>query len=483
MKNIEDFYPLSPMQQGILFHTLSAPNSGVYFIQFSCTIHGDLNTSVFKRAWQQVVERHPLLRTSFLWEGIKEPVQVVHQQINLPWQQQDWQMLPDIKQQQHFEAFLQADRQQGFELSQASMMRLTLIQLSENSYQFIWSGHHLMMDGWSSSVLLEEVFAFYKAFKQGETLHLKKPRPYRDYVAWLQQQDFSQSELFWQEWLRGFTAVTSLRTNQKPNNSLNQSHDYDQQLLELSTATTTALQSFARQQQLTLNTLVQGAWALLLSLYSGEDDVVFGVVFAGRPTTLSGVASIVGPFVNTLPMRVQVEAEEFLIPWLKKLQAKQAQMQQYECTPLVKIQRWSDMPLGQPLFESVLNFQNYPQNLSVQQGLYEDLKLDNYRSFGKMNYPFYIDALPGQQLSMYFVYDSCGFDAATTAKVIKHFEIILCNFITQPQAQLNELLDNIPEIDKQQKIIQKRQQKEKHNQKLKNIRRKVIYALTETEEI
>jgi hypothetical protein len=483
MKNVEDFYPLSPMQQGILFHTLSAPTSGVYFIQFSCIIYGELNTSVFQNAWEQVVERHQLLRTSFLWEGIKEPVQVVHQQINLPWQQQDWRMLSTVEQQERFEALLKKDQQQGFELSQAPMMRLTLIQLAENSYQFLWSGHHLMMDGWSSTVLLEEVFAFYQALQQGEALDLEKPRSYRDYVAWQQQQDFSQSELFWQKWLKSFTVVTSLGTTQKPNNSLKQSHNYEQQLLDLSTATTTALQAFARQQQFTLNTLVQATWALLLSLYSGEDDVVFGVVVAGRLTMLSGVASIVGPFVNTLPMRMQVETEEFLIPWLKKLQAKQAQMQQYESTPLVKIQRWSDMPLGLPLFESVLNFQNYPQNLYSQKGLYGELKLDNYRSFGKMNYPFYIDALPGQQLSMYFVYNTCYFEAATVAKIIKHFETILCNLIVQPQAKLNELLDRVPEIDRQQKIIQKRQQKEKHNHKLKNIKRKVIYALNETEHL
>ncbi|MBD2435876.1 condensation domain-containing protein [Nostoc sp. FACHB-110] len=481
MQNIEDFYPLSPMQQGILFHTLAAPNSGVYFIQFSCTIHDNLNTAIFQSAWEKVTQRHQLLRTSFLWEGIKEPVQVVHQQINLPWQQQDWRMLSTIEQQERFKALLKADQKQGFSLAQVPMMRLTLIQLAENSYQFLWSGHHLMMDGWSSAVLLEEVFAYYIALKQGETLQLEKPRPYRDYVAWLQQQDFSQSEQFWQEWLRSFTTVTCLNSNQKPNNSLKQNHNYEQQLLELPQTTTTALQSFARQQQLTLNTLVQGAWALLLNLDSGENDVVFGVVFAGRPITLSGVAAMVGPFVNTLPMRVQIEAEELLIPWLKKLQAKQTQMQQHEHTPLVKIQRWSDMPLGQPLFESVLNFQNYSQHLTAPERGDGNIKLDECRSFGKMNYPFYIDALPGQQLSMYFVYDTDYFEAATVARVVKHFEIILYNLLLQPQATLNELLDKIPEIDQQQRNKAKQQQKEQHNQKLKNIKRKVIYALPETE--
>ncbi|MGH7998760.1 MAG: condensation domain-containing protein, partial [Brasilonema sp.] len=194
MKNIEDFYPLSPMQQGILFHALYAPKSGVYCEQFSCSIHGDLNVLVFQRAWQQVVERYQILRTAFVWEGLKEPVQLVHKQVTLLWEQQDWRGLASVEQQKRMEAFLKVDREQGFKLSQAPLMRLTLIQLADNSYQFIWNRHHLLLDGWSSSIVFKEVFTFYKAFSQKEDLRLECPRSYRDYIAWLQQQDLSRAE-------------------------------------------------------------------------------------------------------------------------------------------------------------------------------------------------------------------------------------------------------------------------------------------------
>lgn len=482
MKNVEDFYPLSPTQQGILFHTLSAPQSKVYFIQFSCIIYGNLNTSAFRRAWQQQVERHPLLRISFTWEGLKEPVQVVHRQVKLPWEQQDWRHLTSVKQQEYLEAFLRSDREQGFKLSQPPLMRLTLIQLAENQYQLIWSGHHLIMDGWSSSILLQEVLAYYEAFSQGKALDLQQPCPYRDYVAWLQQQDLSQPEMFWRQWLRGVRSLTSLKGEKTLSSVANSNSDYKQQRLQFSEAETSALQSLAQQQQLTLNTLLQGAWALLLSHYSGKDDVVFGVVLAGRSAALSGITSIVGPLINTLPMRIQLEPEESLFCWLKQLRAKQTQMQQYEYSPLTKIQRWSEMPRGLPLFESVLNFQNYPLETTVQERQYGSLKLENYSSFGKMNYPLYIDILPRTQLLMDVAYDSSYFETASIAKVSQHLKRLLCIFPTQPNITVKTLLKTIKESDKQQEFINKNLRQQVHKQNLKTIKREVIKMASEYEE-
>ena len=147
MENIADIYELSPMQQGLLFHTLYAPDSGVYFNQFSCTLHGNLNVAAFQHAWQQVVEKHPILRTAFYWEELEKPLQVVHRQVEIPWQQHDWRNLSATKQQEQLAAFLKGDREQGFELNQAPLMRCTLIQLADDTYQFIWSHHHLLIDG------------------------------------------------------------------------------------------------------------------------------------------------------------------------------------------------------------------------------------------------------------------------------------------------------------------------------------------------
>ncbi len=474
MKNIEDFYPLSPMQQGILFHTLYAPTSGMYFLQFGCTICGDFNALEFKRAWQEVVEKYQILRTSFIWEGLKEPVQVVHRQVKLPWEQLDWRGLESEEQQERLQAFLKADQEQSFELFQAPLIRFTLIQLTEKDYQFIWSYHHLLADAWSASLLLQAVFKYYKAFSQGEELHLESPRPYRDYIAWLQQQDLLKAEMFWRQWLKDFTAVTSLRKDQNFNSLASQDGNYNQQFVQLSTVITAKLQSLTQQQQLTLNTLVQGAWALILSFYSGKEDVVFGVICSGRSATLPEVDSMVGLFFNTLPMRVQIEPEKSLVPWLKQLQVKQAEMQQYEFSPLVKIQRWSDVPLGLPLFDSTLNFHNYPLDVALREGQYEDFKLDNYWSFAKVNYPLWVEVFSGQQLLIRITYDSCCFDIHMINGILKQFESILCTMITQPHIKLNAIKAIINEVNKQQQILKEEELKEARLQKLKKLKKQKV---------
>ncbi len=437
MKNIEDFYPLSPMQQGILFHSVYAPSSGVYCELFSCNIHGELNVSVFKQAWQKLVERHPILRTSFVWEGLKEPVQVLHKQVTLPWEQQDWRAMASSVQQKRIEAFMVAEQQGGFEISQAPLMRLTLIQLADNDYQFIWSHHHLLLDGWSSSLLLNEVFAFYQALSKNENLHLKKPRSYRDYIAWLQQQDLSQSEAFWRQRLQNFTAVTSFRVDQTSSPLLDQDNDYKQQQLQLSTAETAALQSFAKQQQLTLSTIIQGAWAILLSRYSGEKDIVFGNVVSGRGV-LAGDESIVGVLINTLPVRIYINPEEYLLPWLKQLQIQQNEILQYQYCPLIEVQKWSDIPSGQPLFESILNFQNYPIDFS-QEKLVENLKISDIRNFTHPHYPLNISFEVDQELSIEIFYNSRRFDFDTINRMFGHLQMLLSGMVANSEQRIIDL--------------------------------------------
>ena len=210
ISNIEDIYKLSPMQQGMLFHTLYAPESGVYREQTSCSLKGNLNVSAFQQAWGQVVQRHPILRTAFYWEELSEPLQVVQRQVELSWEQRDWRGLSSLEQQGRLEAFLEADRARGFDLGQAPLMRCALLREAEDAYRFVLGFHHLLFDGWSLSLLLKEVLAFYEAYCRGRELRLESPRPYRDYIVWLQQQDLAQAEGFWREALRGMTAPTPL---------------------------------------------------------------------------------------------------------------------------------------------------------------------------------------------------------------------------------------------------------------------------------
>ncbi|MBD2040608.1 condensation domain-containing protein, partial [Microcoleus sp. FACHB-672] len=436
--NIAEFYPLSPIQQGILFHTLYQPKSSVYFGQLLCTFQGRINVASFKESWQQVINRHSILRTAFVWEGLKEPIQVVCKQVNLPWEHLDWRALSSIKQQAHLETFLKKDQKRNFELTSAPLIRITLIQLEENTYQFIWSHHHLILDGWSLPLILKEVFAFYDAFCEGKELNLARPRPYRDYIAWLHRQDLSAAEFFWRETLKGFTAPTPLLVDQNLSLSYPENEQGEREI-SLSPSITAALQSLARQHQLTLNTLVQGAWALLLSRYSGEEDVVFGATVSGRPPDLLGAESIVGMFINTLPMRVSMPAEASILSWLKQLQFQQVELREYEYSPLVEIQhQWSQLPHNIPLFESIIVFENYPVDPALREHI-SHLEICDVRSHDSTNYPITVTVFAQSELTLKILYDCRRFDADTITRMLGHFQTLLEGIVANPVERISEL--------------------------------------------
>jgi amino acid adenylation domain-containing protein len=459
-KNIEDFYPLSPMQQGILFHSLAVPESGVYFQQFSWTLHGKLNVTAFRRAWHYIVERHSILRTYFVWEGLKEPVQIVHRQVNLPWHEYNWQHLSSNEQKQKLELSLQSDRSSGFELKQPPLMRLTLVKLSDISYNFTWSHHHLLLDGWSVALVFKEVLACYKAFSSGQEVYLEPIRPYRDYIVWLQQQNLFEAETFWRQTLKDFTTPTQLSMN-KGASLQTQTHSCNELELKLSVAITAALQSVAKQHQLTLNTLVQGAWALLLSCYSGQEDVVFGAVTSGRPPTLAKVESMVGLFINTVPIRVKVSPKEFILPWLQKIKEQLIEARQYEYCPLVKVQGWSEVPKGLSLFESIVVFENYSANASVQQKDI-NLEIEDFYGFEKTNYPITLVVTPGEELSLKITcYDSDRFESDTIMRMLGHLQTLLEGMVTNQQQRLGQL-SLLTELERHQLLVEWNQTRVSH---------------------
>jgi amino acid adenylation domain-containing protein len=433
--NIEDIYELSPAQQGILFHSLYSPDSGVYFVQQCYALRGNLNIVAFEDAWQQVVTRHTALRTSFYWENLDKPVQVVNRQVKVPLEQYDWRGIEPTLQQEQLEAFLESDRKQGFDMSQESLIRLTLIGLSDDSYQFIWSKHHLILDGWSTALVLKDVVQRYEALCQGQKVPDTPSRPYGDYIAWLQQQDLSKAETFWRQALSGIQAPTPLIS---PNIDKPHPVEYDEQQVKLSQTTTAALQSLARQHQLTLNTLVQGAWAILLSRYSREDDVIYGSTVSGRPADLTGAESMVGLFINTLPVRVKVDANTALLPWLKQLQAQLVEMRQYEYSPLIEIQGWSEVPRGVPLFESILVFENYPVDRVLRESKV-NIEIQNVSAFDRTNYPLTAIVIPGSELEFKISYDRNRFDCATITRMLGHFQTLLEGIATNPDVLLKDL--------------------------------------------
>ena len=438
-KNVEDFYPLSPMQQGIFFHSIAAPDKSVYFEQFSWTIQGNFNIAAFQQAWQYILDRYSVLRTCFVWEGLKEPVQIVHRQVTLPWVLRDLRHLLPVEQQQQLEAFLKSDRHQGFELTRPPLMRLTLHHLAENSYHFTWSHHHLLLDGWSNATIYKEVFDCYKAFNNAQDIYLEPVRSYRDYIVWLQQQNLSQAQAFWQQVLKGFTEPTQVLIGKGSGQLLTSKNGNYQQNIKLSAEKTAALQQMVQQHQVTINTVVQGAWALLLSRYSGQEDVVFGAVTSGRPPALTKADSMVGLFINTLPVRVQISAKEFLLPWLKQIQTQQIETRQYEYSRLVEVQGWSEVPRGLSLFESIVVFENYPVDASLRK-LDIDLEINSFSGFEKTNYPLTLSVNPGEELLLKMTYDDRErFDVNIINRMLGHLKTLLEVMVANPHQRLYEL--------------------------------------------
>ena len=423
MQDIEDLYELSPMQQGMLFHTLYTPDSEIYFEQLLCTFCGKLIFSAFTQAWEQVIARHPVLRSSFYWEEIEKPLQMVSRKVKLPWVRLDWRNLTPDEQKKHLEDFLSSDRQQPFQLNVAPLMRFTIIQLGEETYQFIWSHHHILFDGWSMQIVLKEVLAFYEANQRGEDLRFPPTRPYGQYIQWLQGQDIEGAKKFWQKTLQGFAAPTSLGGN-RDKGTYKGKEKYNEQHFQLSEMVTEKLQLAARSHHLTLNNLVQGAWGLLISRYSGERDVVFGGTVSGRLPTLEGVDSMVGLLINTLPIRVDVTGNQELLKWLQDLQIQGLEREQYGYCSLAEIQQMSNIPSGLSLFESILVFENYPLS-SAQDSTKKTLEVSDISCFERTNYPLTVVINPRSQLSGRIIYDASCFAKETIARMIGHFQTLL----------------------------------------------------------
>ncbi|MCD6374756.1 MAG: AMP-binding protein, partial [Caldisericaceae bacterium] len=434
-ENIKDIYPLSPMQQGMLFHTLYAPETEVYTEQLACTFVGPLQISAFQKAWQAVLQRHDILRSAFVWEDLEEPLQVVYEQIDLPFEVLDWSAKKANQQKDDIENLINAERQKGFDLTEAPLMRIKLIKLNNQEHFFLWSHHHLLFDGWGFAIILKELFQFYEGFVKNQPVHLPATRPFRDYIAWLKAQDMQKAEAFWRKKMAGFFAPTPLMVDRKTEEP---GKAYPKIRRVYSQELSRQVEQFTKQQKITLNTLFQGALAFILSRYSNEQDVVFGSTVSGRPTEIPGVEGMVGLFINTLPIRVQLDDHQSVGEWLKALQLQNVEMRQYEYTPLVNIQKWSDVSGSQPLFEALLVFENYPVSETLSQSS-STLQIKDIRSFEKTNYPLTIVSAPGQTLTLDIAYDANRFTSETIERLHDHFQRVIQQLVVNPDQLLGQI--------------------------------------------
>ncbi len=422
---IEDVYPLSPMQQGILFHALREPEANLYVTQLVLNLTG-LDVPRFIQAWREVSNRHEILRSGFFWQG-DASLQVVWREAKIPVSCLDWGRGAFIE--DELTALAQADYTHGFDLARPPLQRLTLVSLPERRTHLIWTNHHLLLDGWSNSLFFAEVMTVY----EGKSATRVKTGRYRDYIAWLAARDRKAGEAFWRENLREVREPCLLA------NCLAAPGQHGNAYVEckLSDAETEGLQAFVQRQHLTLNTLVQGALALLLAHYTGLRTPVFGTTVAGRPGDLPGAENILGLFINTLPVAVRIEPDKPVADWLRELQIANLQMREHEYLPLYDVQRWSGTGSGE-LFDTLVVFENYPVDAALRQ-TNDDLRIGNLSQRDVTNYALTLDVTVGKRLEIGFDYACAYFGADDMRRMANGLRHLLLEMTKQPDICIGAL--------------------------------------------
>ncbi|EST37751.1 hypothetical protein N566_11315 [Streptomycetaceae bacterium MP113-05] len=431
-ENLQDVFELTPVQEGMLFHSLFTPESGVYVEQLSFTLRGPLDPDAFHQAWQDLAARHPILRTGFHWEEVGRSLQAVHRRVEVPVRHHDWRGLPAAEREGRYEAFRAEQRSLGFDLRRPPLMRLALIRLEDELHRFFWSFPHLVMDGWSFGLVLQEFAAAYAARCAGQVPQLPGARPYRDYVAWWKRRDTGRAEEFWRRELAG-AAPRRLETGPGAPDDGGPTHAFvpDRHLGSL----VRELDGLARENRLTLNTLVQGAWLLLLGRYTGSDDVVSGATSTHRPSDLPGAETIVGPMITTTPVRARIDPAERLLPWLHRLQDSMTEAREHADVPLHLFPRWAGLPGGTQLFETDLAFENTP---APEMALHR-LEVTDFAYDGRPHYPLTMVVFPQEDLPPRLVHDRRRFPAPVAERLLGHFQHLLGGMADDPGRSLGDI--------------------------------------------
>ncbi|WP_406004530.1 amino acid adenylation domain-containing protein [Streptomyces sp. NBC_00987] len=430
--NVEDIYGLSPLQFGMLYHSLEdTSDTRPYMVQMTEEVEGPFDETLFGVAWQQLVDRHSILRSAFVWEGVSEPVQVVQRRAPLPFEVRDLRGLSG--QEEQLSTFLAEDWDRGFDLSRAPLVRVTVLRMGEERRIVVWSFHHILLDGWSVQILQKELFALYRALLGGTSAELPPTVPYRRYIEWLNSRQDDGSEAFWTDYLAGVTEPTALHIDRDTG---------DNGVGEFEVCASAELfaraRDYAKSQRVTMNTLVQGLWSVLLSRYSRQDEVLFGSTISGRSIDLPGVESMMGLFINTLPVRGRLTGDLVVSEWLRDLQDEQLEMRQWEYCHLVDVQKHSRIPRGEPLFRSILVFENYPV-VQKPSDFPEGLTRRLVNCVERTGYPLTLVVSAGRALEFRFVYDRSRFDAKTIERMAGHLESLLTSVVDSPGARIGDL--------------------------------------------
>ncbi|MFB7122158.1 non-ribosomal peptide synthase/polyketide synthase [Kitasatospora sp. NPDC056273] len=407
---VADVYPLTPMQAGMLFHSLLDPDGDTYVNQVQLVLDGVTDPHALAEAWQRTADANAILRTRLSWQDGAEPLQVVQHRAAVPVAHHDWTGRPAEQVERDTARLLAEDRAAGIDLGGAPLLRLALIRLTPTRVRVVWTFHHVLLDGWSAAQVFDEVCERYAALTAGRAPAPAERAPYADYLRWLAGQDGAEAERYWRDTLAGFPAPTELPRDRRPAGAHRASSSASVRVA-LGAELSERLRDTARQAGLTVNTVLQGAWALLLSRYGGGDDVVFGTIVSGRPAELPGVTSMVGLFINALPTRVRIDPRRPLRELLREVQDHQSEARRHDAVSLAQLQGWSELPGGTALFDSLVVFENYP--FDAQSLTRHGLGVETEQVLEPTSYPLSVVVAPGESIEVGLDHDPALFDTAT----------------------------------------------------------------------
>lgn len=432
---IEGLYPLSGLQQGMLFHGLYDGKVGAYLEQFGCDLIG-ADIDVFTRSWDYIIKFHTILRSAFYYDKFNVPVQCVFKEIKLPVEVLDYSSMSSEEQQSAIKSFEQSDKEKGFDFKSAPLMRLALIRLDDNRYHMHWLYHHIIMDGWSMPILIEDFLNIYEQLSKGEKIEFKEVDRYEDYIRYIERRDKKKEQLYWENYLKNLESGTLIPFIGKTTERTKGLGKYSSLTLSIDAATTAEVKAFAQKNRITVNTLMQGIWSYLLHCYTGKPDVLFGVIVSGRPDDLSNVERRVGMYINTLPLYMNIEKDKGIDEWLIDLQKEQVLMRQHQHTPLSNIIEWTNMQGG--LFDSLLVFENYPVSKIVNENEW-NLKVENVAINEHNNYPLSIVVVSNDQISIRFSYNTALLQKGYIEKISGHFENVLRQIVKNVNGEISDL--------------------------------------------
>ncbi len=429
--SVEDVLPLSPMQQGMFFHALfddDAPD--VYTGQLMLELDGPLDPGRLRAAAQALLERHANLRAGFRTLRSGTAVQVVRPRVSLPWREVELSDAADRE--AELDRLATADRAAGFDLARPPLVRCVLVRVGEREHRLLLTSHHLLWDGWSAAILVRELFELYGA--DADPTALPRVAPYRDYLAWLSRQDDRAAGEAWRVALAdvdGPTLVAPSMTRESAGRPL-------QVTRELPESVTSRLADVARAHGLTVNTVVQGLWSLLVGTLTGRTDVVFGATVSGRSADLPDIESMVGLFINTVPVRSRLRGGEALTEFLRRLQGEQAELLDHQHVGLTEIQRACDHGT---LFDTLVVLETYPideQGIAASLGA-EGLRLSGVTAHDATHYPLTLIATPGRRTELRLGYQPAAFDTDTVENVADRLVHLVHTFVDEPQRAVGQL--------------------------------------------